>query len=397
MTKEQVFFLQLLDDHLHGRKTEAPAGLDWETLAQYAANHEVNGIVFYQCRAFLPGPAEKRLSEKYTAEIYYYYNRLALFKQVQQGLNVADIPYFTVKGIDVAPLYPVPALRTMGDCDIVVHPEDKEKAHDMMLSLGFENKLKEGIEWNYFKNDLEFEIHDHLLYEFSVNDKASVQGMDEAWAYTQPAGEGTRRVLDWSFHFVFLLLHLKKHLVGSGAGFRQFLDLAAVARKQELDWDWIRKTLEDLELLDFARVCAGLMERWFAVALPLDAPQPEEAFYDEATQKIFANGIFGFHDESNRENETISTFVQDRGPRWLIRLRRLLRSAFPPYRNIRYGTHYGFLNGRPWLLPAAWIYRFYRSIRYRMGARGKKMLDHAFIPAETLDERLRELEKWGLQ
>ena len=63
---------------------------------------------------------------------------------------------------------------------------------------------------------------------------------------------------------------------------------------------------------------------------------------------------------------------------------------------MRYVKSYAFLDGRPWLLPAAWIYRFYRSIRYRLGAKGRNLVSNAFIPDEKLDARLDELKKWGL-
>lgn len=395
MTREQITFLKILSDHLNGRETAPAEGVDWAAVERIARDHQVAGMVYVQCRDFLPEGVRTGLAEKNASELYYYYGRVKLFDQVAQALTKAGIPFYTVKGLNVAKLYPVPALRTMGDCDIVVHPEDKEKAHGVFEKLGFRVHGKEEMEWGYWKNDLEFELHDHLLYDEIVNDQNGIEFSDSAWEMTRRV-EGQRYELDQSFHFVFLLLHLRKHIVSSGVGFRQFMDLDVVMRRCALDWAWINTALETLGLVRFARVCFGLLNRWFETPLPFPCEEMEEGFYEEATNKIFANGIFGFHDKANRENRALNAITQKSGRRWHARLSNLLQSIFPPYRHMRYVPQYSYINGRPWLLPTAWIYRFYRGVRYRMIDNGKRMMGNVFVSNEKLDARERELAKWGL-
>lgn len=395
MTREQITFLKILSDHLNGRETAPAEGVDWAAVERIARDHQVAGMVYVQCRDFLPEGVRTGLAEKNASELYYYYGRVKLFDQVAQALTEAGIPFYTVKGLNVAKLYPVPALRTMGDCDIVVHPEDKEKAHGVFEKLGFRVHGKEEMEWGYWKNDLEFELHDHLLYDEIVNDQNGIEFSDSAWEMTRRV-EGQRYELDQSFHFVFLLLHLRKHIVSSGVGFRQFMDLDVVMRRCALDWAWINTALETLGLVRFARVCFGLLNRWFETPLPFPCEEMEEGFYEEATNKIFANGIFGFHDKANRENRALNAITQKSGRRWHARLSNLLQSIFPPYRHMRYVPQYSYINGRPWLLPTAWIYRFYRGVRYRMIDNGKRMMGNVFVSNEKLDARERELAKWGL-
>ena len=395
MTREQHTFLKILSDHLNGRETAPAEGVDWAAVERIARDHQVAGMVYVQCRDFLPEGVRTGLAEKNASELYYYYGRVKLFDQVAQALTEAGIPFYTVKGLNVAKLYPVPALRTMGDCDIVVHPEDKEKAHGVFEKLGFRVHGKEEMEWGYWKNDLEFELHDHLLYDEIVNDQNGIEFSDSAWEMTRRV-EGQRYELDQSFHFVFLLLHLRKHIVSSGVGFRQFMDLDVVMRRCALDWAWINTALETLGLVRFARVCFGLLNRWFETPLPFPCEEMEEGFYEEATNKIFANGIFGFHDKANRENRALNAITQKSGRRWHARLSNLLQSIFPPYRHMRYVPQYSYINGRPWLLPTAWIYRFYRGVRYRMIDNGKRMMGNVFVSNEKLDARERELAKWGL-
>lgn len=47
------------------------------------------------------------------------------------------------------------------------------------------------------------------------------------------------------FHFLYMLTHIAKHIHGSGAGLRMYLDLAAFIRHHGtgLDWPWIEAQL----------------------------------------------------------------------------------------------------------------------------------------------------------
>ena len=395
MTKEQTFFLQILSDHLNGRETQARSGLDWDKITEYAQKHQVNGILYYQCKSFLPAELAVRLGERYASELFYYHNRAALYQLVTSRFEEAGLSYYSVKGLELARLYPVPALRTMGDCDIVMRHEDREKAHPIMLELGFRNTQKETLEWMYYKENMEFELHDHLLYEEIGNTKENRRSVDRAWDYVQHA-QGCRYELDWSFHFFFLLLHLKKHLIHAGVGFRQFMDLVVVMRSQKLDWDWLCRELEAQKLLAFARVILTLNERWFGEASPLGQVMMDDDAIDKATEKIFANGIFGYDDEENRDLKALNAITQKRGPRWFVRAQNVLAFAFPPYRRMYYIPEYAFVKDRPWLLPAAWAYRFYRSLRYGMEERGAETIVSSLVSNEKLDARKRELAKWGL-
>lgn len=396
MTTTQSFFLQILGDHLRGRETQPRSDVDWDAVLELARIHQVSGVVYQQCRGFLPEAPGRVLAERHASELFYYYNRTALFRELQQRLTDADIPYFTVKGLNIAQYYPIPALRTMGDCDVVVPAADRERAHELLLAMGFHTHLKEDMDWMYYKNDIEFELHDRLLYHELGNSADSRSVADTAWDHAHPTGEGTRYELDWSFHFLFLLMHLKKHLVHAGVGFRQFMDLDVVLTHRELDWARIESSLQEQGLLRFAQIVMTLLGRWFSTPVPWPPLELSEEDFEDNTAKIFASGIFGFQDESARDVRKLNAITQKKGPRWWIRLRLVLGSVFPSYRNMRFSPYYAFLEGRPWLLPIAWFYRFWRAIRYRLGGNGLHMMENAAVPDAQLDDYRRKLARWGL-
>ena len=397
MTNENSFFVQILSDYLNNRETAACADLDWKEIKKYADCHQVSGIVYRQCKSFLPTEWAEEFGEKYASELFYYGNRVKLFNKIAARLSDEHIPFFVVKGLTVARLYPFPALRTMGDCDIIVHPEDRERTHEIMLELGFSVFLKEDKDWMYDKGNLRFEIHDHLLYDEIGNDKDGRRLVDHAWEYVRPTGNGTCGELEWSFHFLFLLLHLKKHLIHAGVGFRQFMDLSVVIQNCDLDWTWLTSQLEEQGLLRFARICFTLIERWFGISTPLEGAELDDEAYESATNKIFESGIFGHDDESAHDVTELNAIVRKNGPRLWVRLKLIITSIFPSYRSMRFSEYYAFLDNRPWLLPLAWFYRFYRAIRYRLGGNGARMIERSLISDERLDRREQELAKWGLR
>lgn len=385
MEAEKKFLLEVLADFLNKRRTNCVDGLEWEPILALAQSHQIEAILFHQCKSFIPPSVSGRLSQLYASSLFYYSNRVRLFGEVSAAFEKESIPFFPVKGLDVAAMYPVPALRTMGDSDIIVHPSDKQKAHQVMLDIGFECASIQGN--GYIKNKLEFEIHDHLLYNNNINSQVSKDFTELAWDYT--SGESCKKHLDWNFHLVFLLLHLKKHFLYSGIGFRQFMDLAVVVRKCDLDWDWLKKTLQKVELWDFTRTCFTLCEKWFEVSMPIKAEITPE-FYESATEKIFANGVFGYEDEENEANSNLNQ-IRAQG-----KLRTIIRRIFPAYKDVYYVPHYAFVQGRPWLLPVVWIYRLIRSLVCGKGADGAKLISTAVNADDALEERETALQKWGL-
>ena len=148
------YFIQLLNDHIFSRPSFD--GSVPQDIVFLAKSHQVSPIVHYQTK-------NKLLLQAYLQAVSSFTRRENLLLQIEESLR--DIPFYTVKGISVARYYPVPQLRTMGDCDIIVHESDKEKARDVFLSIGFEEHTSEwdSAEWHFQKQGLDFELHHRLL------------------------------------------------------------------------------------------------------------------------------------------------------------------------------------------------------------------------------------------
>ena len=375
MTNEQSFFITALSDHLHGRKTAAPEGLDLDTLYTLAQMQQLCGILYAQTKA-------EEFERSFYMEVHRAVNRRKLLAAIHCAFNENGIPYILIKGTEIARFYPQPELRTMTDSDILVHYADKERAHALLLSMGFSFDN----DWGYWKEGLHFELHDRLLYDEAVNPERMKAWTERVWEYAEPE-EGVRYALSNEFHLVFLLLHLRKHFMNSGVGFRQFMDVAVLSR-QPIDWERVSAFLSELGLETFAGTCFGLCKLWFHGETPFDAALPE-AFVNKAAEQIFAGGVFGFFDKENRGNQVKYQLETQSGFSIFI------RKVFAPYSALRGSKKYSFLDGKPYLLPLAWVYRFFLAIKEkRVSSTAKRVLLPLTVTRD--EERIETLRQWGL-
>lgn len=395
MICEQSFFIQVLADHIAQRQTFPPLSeLDWNAITKLSRTHQVSGILYYQCKDFLPLSIKNNLEKNWLFDIFQYTIRKKMLMELESDLSRKHIRFSTFKGHDLADYYPIPFLRTMGDLDILVLKEDKERAHQILIERGFQTKVRNPeYDWVYFKQEIIIELHHQLFYVYdnSINVEDQVRFFNNFWEYV------STNKLEWNFHFLYLLAHLRKHLLNKGAGFRMFMDLAVLLNSNILfDWEWIEHKLKELDLLKFAQVCFGLIEQWFGVVAPIDYEKIERGFFESITEKICSGGIFGFDDERNRDNVDINLIMKNDRPRRLSRFLLIFYNAFPGYTRMAYTQEYHFLNGKPWLLPFAWIYRFYRLLAGKTEP-ASSIMKRIMIHDEKIKERENELHQWGLK
>lgn len=392
-TSEYKCFIQILSDFLNGRKTERYVSdrIDWNIILKYAKMHQVEGIVYYQCKSYLNDKARSSLEKIFGATVFYYKNRERMAATVKQAFADNNVPCVEVKGMEVAKYYPIPAMRTMGDLDIVIHEEDKEKAEQILSDLGIVFKFEyTGKERGYIGNRIVMELHHNLIYDEIVTLPEQKKFFNDCWDYVSK-GE-----LDHSFHFLFLIAHLRKHFLNEGVGIRQFMDIAAVARNDStLNWPWIEEKLRELQLHRFAQTCFAMTEYWFGIKIPMYYPRAEEEFAEQTTERILSNGVFGFQNINNRRNSVINQMQEYRGPIWMFRLKLTFERLFPSYESLRVGALYKFLDGRPWLLPVAWIRRIYYMALGKT-TDGKDIMDRIMTPDDMIEMRKSELRQWGL-
>ena len=235
-----------------------------------------------------------------------------------------------------------------------------------------------------------FELHDHMFYEPLRNNVDYRAFFDKAWDY---AADG----IDPNFHLLYMIAHMAKHIINSGIGFRAFLDLVFCCEYEgeKLRWDWIKSRLEDLQLIDFAKTCFTLCREWFHVETPLSYGILDSEFFINATDKAFDDGIFGLENKQNEAAASAKQISRTEAPYFIGAVKLTLRRIFPSYRDMQLVPWYSFLDGRPWLLPAAWIYRWFYCLKNKLHS-SVDLIGEPFLKREQIDERNERISRWGI-
>ena len=389
METEYTYLLHLLGAYLR-EDTPGPAdNVDWEKLMELARIHGVVGIVAYMGRKY-PICPDPRYSGAFRSlcmgTISLYSRRHALALEMDRQLEDVGIDHILMKGFVLREDYPVPELRTFTDIDLVIRPEDRQKSHQLMLSLGFAVKDDWEPVYSYHRGDEYYEVHTQIM-EVDVSEKADYRGyFANAWDHARPVSHHSYRFTP-EFHFLYMLTHIAKHVHQAGAGIRLYLDVAAFLRRHgnALDWQWIRQELQELELYDFARVVLSAVRQWFGIEAPFPfVPVPEETLRN-FTEFTLEAGVFGHHNRDFALSKMKHQKEDTSGSRAAL----LLRQIFPRAETIQ--SRYTYLQNKPWLLPAAWVHRLVKT-----GGDTRKHLDTArqIITADTEEvDRLRRLTK----
>lgn len=333
--------------------------------------HKQHGI-------FSDEPLNTQLTRQLRQTVYLHTQRYCAFEELSRALTGAGVDHMPVKGWYLRHLYPVPELRTFGDIDILIRSEDRRKVHSLMLELGFQVRTDWEPTYTYVRGAELYELHTNLM-DASLDGRSDLPAyFADAWSHAK-VREGQCFEPELSFHFLYTLCHLAKHLYAGGAGLRMYLDAALFIRRHNnaLDWPAIRREMETLELPGFLDTVLTACERWFGVTAGCDFCRVEAA--DELLAYTLDADLFGkLRDRSVVEMRNRRETADSDGKGSAVR-----RLLFPPYEALV--KRYTYIEGRKWLIPAALLHRAAVNLK-NLGARTRLVQSIARADRETVDE-----------
>ena len=364
------YLIHVLKCFIHGQKPEYFTG-EVDNLLKLADINYLKAVVGYMAinnpnmfdQTKCPGIC------KYTMKtIGYFANRSELMKALCERMNEEGIDHLLFKGFVVRDYYPVPELRSYGDIDFLIRKEDRQRDDALMISEGYHKKNDWEPVFSYGRDTEYYEIHTEVM-EINVSDRADYR---EYFAHIWDRAiikEKHTYILKNEDHLVYLITHIAKHVKGSGAGIRLYLDIAIMlnALKDSLDWKYFVAELKKIELYDFAKIVFYIAEKYFDVYISDKLYQVEEGEeydgdtydwnVDEEFIKQFLNitlegGVFGFE----TRDAGVDTLKRTKGSSGrFTRIGIFLRRLFPKASTIE--KRYTYIQKRHWLLPVAWIHR----------------------------------------
>ncbi|MDD2362945.1 MAG: nucleotidyltransferase family protein [Oscillospiraceae bacterium] len=366
MNSSDIFFLDLLSAFINKTEPDVCRDIDWNEIMHLAALHSVGGIIGYMVNKL---PKDKKpdavITEKFNN--LYYSTITTLSNKEYSMLNLINefdkeqIPHLLMKGYVVKEYYPVKELRTFGDIDILIKKNDRQKAHELMLKLGYNVGQDHGAVWVYSRGYENYEIHTQLISEENTTNSIVLDFFDKAWDNASAESGKYTYYFTPEFHFIYLLQHIAKHMKWQGAGIRMFMDIAVYLKcNTTLDWGYLWSELEKLNLKLFTENVLALCTKWFHIALPFEPRILPDQFYQDITGYVLSAGTFGFYGRNQAAFCIRNEIEQGRSnsvkgsPGW----RTFRKFLFPSYSSLE--EKYKILSGRPYLLPVIWVARVFR-------------------------------------
>lgn len=379
MTVQMQNFMLILNTAMHhgenGKPMQPEEPVDWAGLSMLARKQNLLPLFAdiaqrYESYRVYPGFAKdtQDAMEMAAAQIQKTVEFLDLYKAfLSRGLSPV-----VFKGIALRQLYGQYAdLRTSGDEDILIRPEEFEAVREVLEDKGFrcahpdltKRQLERMHEVRFSKPEIQSNIEVHLnifgeankvltymnrtVHPFSDTEILEIEGVP-------------LRVMNPSQAYLCLVFHAFKHFLANSMGIRHIMDILKYEQtyKERICFAEIEAFIKAVHADAFLRDIRWIGSRYFSLPAKenLQACCPQELLDD-----IIDTHIFGALEKASRYASNISLAASSADTKnW--KLRGLLRGAFP--HRVLLVDKYPYLEERPWLLPAVWVLRFIKFGSY---------------------------------
>lgn len=358
---------------------DIPNDVDWDLVEQLAREQGVLWMLYAGSSPY---------SDKIPPELLKKWRQIAfsgilrnerinrIQNKVLMWLYENNVRAAVLKGTSCARYYLYPHLRRLGDIDVLLDEKNIDSFGAYLESQGYERSTHEcDFHVGYYNREAVIEVHragteipdsegGHVARDIMAGFLNDIQmvNIDEMWF---PA-------LSESHQALMLVLHLERHMIENGIGFRQLSDWAVfAARSGEEHWyNGTLNMLADCGLLYFAkaitRVCVeylGLDQEkvHWCVEVPGDLT-------DRMMYEILRGGSVGAADR-----EGMGSLFSDR--KTLGQKRRSALQGFISTMNRISIENFPWMKKYTFILPAAWIYLLIRYwLRVLSGKRYRKSI-----------------------
>lgn len=384
MTQEQKLLIDALGCAVAGKSLCLPEEMDWQTLISMAHSHGVDALV---CQGLkdagvweqVPQQVQKYLAAKHMQAIYSEAQIEHVHNKLQQKLIEAGVPHIFLKGVCLKKDYPVPALRTMCDIDILVHTEDYGKIAEIAKSMGGVAGHSDGNHRNYrFYGTVEVEFHPNLLHH-SAPVAAQI---NPGWQYARKDCTTCAMELTEEGFYLNTLCHMADHFVRGGVGVRFVLDIWVCRnlRKPQPDRAFVEEELDRFGLLEFTRNLEALAECWFGAG-------DTNALLEELGEYIITSGSHGLSERAMLNAITLSPGGS--------RQSALLGKVFYPRAELE--DRFPWCKGKGWLLPAAWCTRAFLAVKNHGNLIWQWGKGTGDITREEVNKQLEKMKRFGIK
>lgn len=350
------YLLRLISCTLNGTvPEEKPETVSWEELFTESRRQNILLLAFESI---------KQLREQPTDEIGAKWNRWhdkLLTKGINQSVATEELlTLFGANGIRLLPMkgfyirrtYPAAELREMTDLDVLVHSDDMQKARELLLSRGYCITEDHEVHAAFTKPPfMVVELHNKLLPDYVGHGNY----YEDVWSRTTAdAVHETVCHMNPSDTLTHIMLHFAKHYLKNGCcGIRFAVDFFTYCRfyDKELDWDYLWREWDKLNVRQLAEDVLGLGQAWFGSGTLTERQAEMGAI-------MCSSGVFG--NAAGYDRNRIMELTPKSGNVKIGKLRYFLGIVFPPLAEMK--LLYPCLEKAPILLPFTWVLRGFKTV-----------------------------------
>lgn len=345
-----------------------PADVTWENVYDLAKQHSVESMAFYGARSRLLEDSELyiRWRKKRDQNIVQGITQLEERNEIYRKFKDAGIRFLPLKGCKLKELYRQIDFRQMSDLDILIEPENADKAKCVMESMGYHTgKFGEKHDDEYFKPPyMHVEIHRQMLPD---NVPKHVY-YDNIWEKAVPDPEipGGWKLTPEDF-YIYYLAHFEKHFNEMGSGIRSLLDIYVYLQdfQQNMDRNYIEKELKVLNMSHFCREMEALSFQWFSEGEKWNIKATREM--EETQRNLFLAGIYGSRDFTKARSMDMVGIEGGMGRSFVYVLKRIFMSRE------EFGYAYPITQKHPALIPLFWFYRIFDVLAHKRASIKKEI------------------------
>ena len=299
--------------------------------------------------------------------------RSAAFTDIYEKITAEGIYPIVLKGIVCRQLYGAwGEHRPSGDEDILVEIKDfprvraiLEREHYRCSVSEISGRTLEELQEISFYNpqmNLNLEVHTNIIgkeTESRVQMNHFFDKVHEHAVKMQIYGI-EMKVLEPTESLLFLILHAYKHFLNRGVGLRPVIDILLYYReyKQQIAKEYLQEALRACRAENFWLDVQYIGTQYFR----LTDEKPARVCTPEALlQDMLQAGTFGGREKADHIAANINLAAENSLQR-TGKLYTLFRAAFSTKQVLMAG--YPYLAEKPWLLPAVWVKRWLKFLRY---------------------------------
>ncbi|MGN0522279.1 MAG: nucleotidyltransferase family protein [Eubacterium sp.] len=353
MNNEEKLLIEICKCYMNSESIFLPDNINYPALFRLSKAHNLAPIchcAFTNAKnaEIIPNNCIDDFKNNFLDCIYLCECQSVCIDDIKSLFSDNEIPHIFFKGAVLRNLYPVPQSRPMGDIDLLIKPEYRDRVKKILTEAGFECTAQNGPVFDYRRNNVLVEVHTRLISEFG--EKAFSDPFSHA------VFDGYSGKLEENYHFAYLIAHTAHHFKFYGAGIRHILDMAVFQKNADIDINKALEFLADINLDRFAKTVLSVCRKWFCVGRAFtEDTEKTESF-------LCKRGAFG---GMNKNKGAVLTRKELERGKEKSSLKMKLSLAFPPYSRLKEIPYIKFIDGRPWLTPYAWCYRFYFNLKNR--------------------------------